>query len=99
MATNATRTQQDIVNSVVQASLAKDSTARRAEGWMQPIYPAILLAGNRDMVCRAPSAICTTPLTWTFARPASTMSEFHRSRPRFRREYHRRWSMRFRILL
>jgi hypothetical protein len=31
MATNATRTQQDVVNSVVQAALAKDSTVRRNE--------------------------------------------------------------------
>lgn len=40
MATNATRTQQDIVNSVVQASLAKDSPARRAEGRSATDSPA-----------------------------------------------------------
>jgi hypothetical protein len=32
MATNATRTQQDIVNSVVQAALSKETAAHRAEG-------------------------------------------------------------------
>jgi hypothetical protein len=40
MATNATRTQQDIVNSVVQAALAKDTSARRNQGAAPADSPA-----------------------------------------------------------
>ena len=79
-----------VVNAVVQAALAKETSARRNDASSGGRFsPRILPAGHRDTVCRVRSATCTILPISMSARPASTMSACRRSSPKFRHECRR----------